>query len=86
MTIVDGGAGYADGAVEISIANPPRMNRPKYGIVGVGSTAILSASASGGIVTSVILIIEGVGYQNTNPQVIVELRDSQKLILSRIQM
>ena len=74
MTIVDGGAGYADGAVEISIANPPRIDRPKYGIVGVGSTAILSASASGGIVTSVSIDYEGVGYQNTNPQVIVELR------------
>ena len=74
LTIVDGGAGYADGAVEISIANPPRIDRPKYGIVGVGSTAILSASASGGIVTSVSIDYEGVGYQNTNPQVIVELQ------------
>ena len=43
LTIVDGGAGYADGAVEISM-QPPRIDRPKYGIVGVGSTAILSAS------------------------------------------
>ena len=77
LTIVDGGAGYADGAVEISIANPPRIDRPKYGIVGVGSTAILSASASGGIVTSVSIDYEGVGYQNTNPQVIVELQAAE---------
>lgn len=77
LTIVDGGAGYADGAVEISIANPPRIDRPKYGIVGVGSTAILSASASGGIVTSVSIDYEGAGYQNTNPQVIVELQAAE---------
>lgn len=77
LTIIDGGAGYTDGAVEISIANPPRIDRPKYGIVGVGSTAILSASASGGIVTSVSIDYEGVGYQNTNPQVIVELQAAE---------
>ena len=85
LTIVDGGAGYADGAVEISIANPPRIDRPKYGIVGVGSTAILSASASGGIVTSVSIDYEGVDIKIPILKLLLNFR-LQKLILSRIQM
>ncbi len=72
LTINDGGSGYPDGDVSIRIANPPKVDNAKYGIVGVGSTATATASASGGIVTSVTIENPGFGYTNTNlPLVIV---------------
>lgn len=73
VNIVNAGSGYADGTVEISIANPPKLDNSRYGIVGVGSTAIVTGSASGGILTSVTISYEGLGYDPTNvPQVIAE--------------
>ena len=73
VNIISAGSGYADGAVEVSIANPPKVDNPKYGIVGVGSTAIVTGSASGGILTSVTISYEGLGYDPTNvPQAIAE--------------
>jgi len=72
LTINDGGSGYPDGDVSIRIANPPKVDNAKYGIVGVGTTAIATASASGGILTSVTITNPGFGYTNTNlPLVIV---------------
>lgn len=72
LTINDGGSGYPDGDVSIRIANPPKVDNAKYGIVGVGTTATATASASGGVLTSVTITNPGFGYTNTNlPLVIV---------------
>jgi hypothetical protein len=67
LTILSSGSGYADGSVEVSIANPSKVDNSKYGIVGVGTTAVATGSASGGILTSVTITNEGLGYDPTNP-------------------
>lgn len=74
LTIVDGGSGYLDGSVNIAIAKPVQVDDAFFNIVGVGSTAVISATASGGEVTSVTIDSPGFGYTNANPpQVIVEV-------------
>ena len=78
LTIASAGSGYADGPVEVSIANPSKVDNPKYGIIGIGTTAIATGSASGGILTSVTLTNEGFGYDPTNPpKAIVEFPASE---------
>jgi len=78
LTIASAGSGYADGPVEVSIANPSKVDNPKYGIIGIGTTAIATGSASGGILTSVTLTNEGLGYDPTNPpKAIVEFPASE---------
>jgi len=78
LTIASAGSGYADGPVEVSIANPSKVDNSKYGIIGVGTTAIATGSASGGILTSVTLTNEGLGYDPTNPpKAIVEFPASE---------
>jgi len=78
VTIVDAGSGYTDGPIEVAIANPTKVDNPKYGIIGVGVTAILTGSASGGILTSVTITNEGLGYDPTNPpKAIVEIPASE---------
>lgn len=74
LVINNGGSGYSDGSVPISIAAPARVDNAKFGIIGVGTTATATASATNGIITSVSIVNTGLGYTNTNPpQVIVEV-------------
>ena len=74
ITITDGGSGYPDGAVEIKIQAPKKVDNALFNIIGIGATAELTGTASGGQLTSVTIDEPGFGYTNTNvPQVIVEL-------------
>ncbi len=74
IAIIDSGSGYPDGNVVLKIANPPKVDNEKYGIVGVGTTATAVGSASGGILTTITITDPGFGYDETNPpQVIAEV-------------
>jgi hypothetical protein len=81
-TIVSGGSGYTDGTVSLSIANPPKVDDVTYGLVGVGTTAILTGTAAGGSLTAIGIVDPGFGYTSTRvPNVMVEIPtvDSEKL-------
>jgi len=74
ITIVNGGSGYPDGAIEIKIQAPKKVDNSLFNIIGIGGTAELTGTASGGQLTSVTIDEPGFGYTHTNvPQVIVEL-------------
>ena len=60
--IVSGGSGYAGTSVSLGIAAPPRVDNAKYGIVGVGTTAVARGIISGGSITSVQIYNPGGGY------------------------
>ena len=70
--ITSGGSGYAGTSVTLGIAAPPRVDNAKYGIVGVGTTAIARGIITNGVVTSVTIDNAGGGYNSdAPPQVIV---------------
>ena len=68
--IVSGGSGYAGTSVALGIAAPPKVDNAKYGIVGVGTTAVARGIISGGSITSVDVYNAGGGY-TVPPQVLV---------------
>ncbi len=70
FNIINGGSGYAGTSVQLSIAPPPRVDNAKYGIVGVGTTAIARGLITAGVITSVVIDNPGGGYTNT-PNVLV---------------
>ena len=74
VTIVDGGQGYSDGEHSIAIAAPKRVDNALYGIVGVGTTAVLTATASGGSIDAIGITNPGLGYTTTAvPGIVVEI-------------
>ena len=73
VTIVDGGREYSDGEHSIAIAAPKRVDNALYGIVGVGTTAVLTATASGGSIDAIGITNPGLGYTTTAvPAILVE--------------
>ena len=67
LNITSGGSGYS-GSATIKISAPPTIG------VGVGTTAIASATISNGSITATTITNPGLGYSAfTPPQVIVEL-------------
>ena len=70
--VTSGGSGYAGTSVTLGIAAPPRVDNAKYGIVGVGTTAIARGILTNGVITSVTIDNAGGGYNvDAPPQVIV---------------
>ena len=70
--VTSGGSGYAGTSVTLGIAAPPRVDNAKYGIVGVGTTAIARGIITNGVITSVTIDNAGGGYNvDAPPQVIV---------------
>ena len=70
--ITDGGSGYAGTSVPLGIAAPPKVDNAKYGIVGVGTTAVARGVLTNGVITSVEVYNAGGGYNiSAPPQVIV---------------
>ena len=65
--IVSGGSGYAGTSVALGIAAPPRVDNAKYGIIGVGTTAVARGIISSGSITSVDIYNAGGGYSIDAP-------------------
>ena len=62
VVITGGGSGYRNGPVDIQVFNP----------LGIGSTAVLSATVgTAGTVTGITTVSGGSGYASTNPPTIV---------------
>ena len=62
VVITGGGSGYRNGSVDIQVFNP----------LGIGSTAVLSATVgTAGTVTGITTVSGGSGYASTNPPTIV---------------
>jgi hypothetical protein len=79
--IVSGGSGYAGTSVALGIAAPPRVDNAKYGIIGVGTTAVARGIISGGSITSVDIYNAGGGY-TVPPQVLVPDNTVKKDVLN----
>ena len=78
IDITDGGSGYS-GTVSIKISAPPRIG------VGIGTTAVATATITNGVLTSATITNSGLGYSAfTPPQVIVELPSYQTEKLTSI--
>ena len=70
--ITDGGSGYAGTSVPLGIAAPPKVDNAKYGIVGVGTTAVARGVLTNGVITSVEVYNAGGGYNvDAPPHVII---------------
>ena len=61
LDIVSGGSGYVGSSTAISIAAPKSIG------VGVGTTAIATATVTDGAITAVTITNGGIGYTGTNP-------------------
>ena len=78
IDITNGGSGYS-GSVSIKISAPPSIG------VGIGTTAIATATITNGSITSATVTNPGLGYSAfTPPQVIVELPSFQTEKLTSI--
>jgi hypothetical protein len=64
LSIVDGGSGYTDSTVTLSIAAPKSVG------VGVGTTATATGSVTAGIITTVSVTNPGFGYTTSNPPLV----------------
>ena len=80
ITITNAGLGYSTASVDVKIA------APSYIGVGIGSTAVATATVAGGSVTSVNIVNPGLGYSTANPpQVITEVPKPTKETVTTIQ-
>jgi len=80
ITITNAGLGYSTASVDVKIAAPSHIG------VGIGSTAIATATVAGGSVTSINIINPGLGYSTANPpQVITEVPKVTKETITTIQ-
>ena len=78
IDITSGGSGYS-GSASIKISAPPSIG------VGIGTTAIATATITNGVITSATITNPGLGYSAfTPPQVIVELPEYQTEKLTSI--
>ena len=78
IDITNGGSGYS-GSVSIKISAPPSIG------VGIGTTALATATITNGSITSATVTNPGLGYSAfTPPQVIVELPSYQTEKLTSI--
>jgi len=79
ITITNAGLGYSSASIPVKISAPSLIG------VGVGTTAIATATISGGQVSSVTITNPGFGYTNTNPpNVIVEIPATTKETITSI--
>ena len=78
LDITSGGSGYS-GSATIKISSPPTIG------VGVGTTAVATATITNGVITGTTITNPGLGYSAyTPPQVLVELPTFQTEKLTAI--